>query len=113
MSALKKPKTEDVEIIDGGGEQAANKVKMAEEENGYPDSRQEQEEALVALIEHRTREVHHLRNRVSYYKTQVAPHHPPLSLLFLVSFNGDILGFFFVNVGLLVCLFSFRVLLLL
>ncbi|KAM2075665.1 hypothetical protein ACFX1T_038517 [Malus domestica] len=71
MSALKKPKTEDVEIIDGGGEQAANKVKMAEEENGYPDSRQEQEEALVALIEHRTREVHHLRNRVSYYKTQL------------------------------------------
>ncbi|XP_009339039.2 uncharacterized protein LOC103931318 isoform X1 [Pyrus x bretschneideri] len=71
MSALKKPKTEDVEIIDGDGEQAANKVKMAEEENGYPDSRQEQEEALVALIEHRTREVHHLRNRVSYYKTQL------------------------------------------
>ncbi|KAM1736822.1 hypothetical protein FF1_015108 [Malus domestica] len=44
---------------------------MAEEENGYPDSRQEQEEALVALIEHRTREVHHLRQRVKYYKTQL------------------------------------------
>ncbi|PON97474.1 hypothetical protein TorRG33x02_066760 [Trema orientale] len=35
------------------------------------DSRQEQEEALVALIEHRTREVQHLRHRLSYYQSQL------------------------------------------
>lgn len=31
----------------------------------------EQEAALVALVDHRTREVHHLRQRVSYYTRQV------------------------------------------
>lgn len=35
-------------------------------------SREEQEEALVALIEHRIHEVKHLKNRISYYKSQVA-----------------------------------------
>ncbi|KAJ7957171.1 transducin family protein / WD-40 repeat family protein [Quillaja saponaria] len=34
-------------------------------------SREEQEEALVALIEHRTREVQNLRQRLSYYKSQL------------------------------------------
>ncbi|VFQ70648.1 unnamed protein product [Cuscuta campestris] len=33
--------------------------------------RSEREEALVALIEHRTREVHHLQQRICYYKSQV------------------------------------------
>ncbi|KAM6600311.1 hypothetical protein CsatA_019920 [Cannabis sativa] len=33
--------------------------------------RLEQEEALVALIDHRTREVQHLRNRLSYYQSQL------------------------------------------
>ncbi|XP_062091508.1 uncharacterized protein LOC133797577 isoform X2 [Humulus lupulus] len=33
--------------------------------------RQEQEEALVALIEHRTREVQHLHHRLSYYQSQL------------------------------------------
>lgn len=33
--------------------------------------REEQEEALVALIEHRTHEVKHLKNRISYYKSQL------------------------------------------
>ncbi|XP_008239566.1 PREDICTED: uncharacterized protein LOC103338152 isoform X1 [Prunus mume] len=76
MSALlKKPKTENVEVIDDDDDDeqaaaAAARNKMTEE-NGDPDSRQEQEEALVALIEHRTREVHHLRQRVSYYKSQL------------------------------------------
>ncbi|KAL2935585.1 hypothetical protein RDABS01_018703 [Bienertia sinuspersici] len=31
----------------------------------------EQEEALVALIEHRTKEVEHLNNRISYYQSQL------------------------------------------
>lgn len=33
--------------------------------------RSEREEALVALIEHRTKEVHHLRQRICYYKSQL------------------------------------------
>ncbi|KAI3455151.1 hypothetical protein Pfo_011814 [Paulownia fortunei] len=33
--------------------------------------RNEQEEALVALIEHRTKEVEHLRQRINYYKSQL------------------------------------------
>ncbi|GMI76661.1 hypothetical protein like AT5G50970 [Hibiscus trionum] len=41
---------------------------MAEDES----SRAEQEEALVALIEHRTKEVQHLRQRICYYQSQLA-----------------------------------------
>ncbi|KHN09707.1 WD repeat-containing protein 48 like [Glycine soja] len=41
------------------------------EENGGSTSREEQEEALVALIEHRTHEVKNLRHRIAYYKTQL------------------------------------------
>ncbi|XP_004501755.1 uncharacterized protein [Cicer arietinum] len=41
------------------------------EEDNECTSREEQEEALVALIEHRTREVRNLRNRLSYYKSQL------------------------------------------
>ncbi|KAK1407137.1 hypothetical protein QVD17_38748 [Tagetes erecta] len=33
--------------------------------------REEQEEALIALIEHRAKEVDHLRTRVTYYKSQL------------------------------------------
>lgn len=33
--------------------------------------REEQEEALIALIEHRAKEVDHLRTRVAYYKSEV------------------------------------------
>ncbi|CAK8568065.1 unnamed protein product [Lathyrus sativus] len=43
---------------------------MDREDNGTT-SREEQEEALVALIEHRTNEVANLQKRVSYYKTQL------------------------------------------
>ncbi|KAI4343544.1 hypothetical protein L6164_010881 [Bauhinia variegata] len=39
--------------------------------NGGSRSREEQEEALVALIEHRTREVKNLRQRISYYTSQL------------------------------------------
>lgn len=51
---------------------ASNIEKKMTEENGESStSREEQEEALVALIEHRTREVQHLQNRISYYQSQV------------------------------------------
>ncbi|CAL5204470.1 unnamed protein product [Lathyrus oleraceus] len=43
---------------------------MDQEDNGTT-SREEQEEALVALIEHRTHEVSNLQKRISYYKTQL------------------------------------------
>lgn len=42
-----------------------------EEEDNEITSREEQEEALVALIEHRTREVNNLRHRLAYTKNQV------------------------------------------
>lgn len=68
------------------------------------DSRQEQEEALVALIEHRTREVKHLKQRISYYQSQVASfvfhEHVLLSLIdflnlkFWFCFSRMIFGFY-------------------
>ncbi|GLU20813.1 hypothetical protein SLE2022_369950 [Rubroshorea leprosula] len=51
------------------------KPKVEEEENGEEveeTTREEQEEAFLALIEHRTREVEHLRKRVSYYQSELA-----------------------------------------
>lgn len=42
-----------------------------EEEDNEITSREEQEEALVALIEHRTREVNNLRHRLAYTKNQL------------------------------------------
>lgn len=39
--------------------------------NGGSNSREEQEEALVALIDHRTREVKNLRQRIAYYTSKV------------------------------------------
>ncbi|GFZ03954.1 transducin family protein [Actinidia rufa] len=67
MSAVplvpKKPKAEERE------EEADGEVS----ENGTAEniSISEQEEALVALIEHRTKEVEHLRKRIAYYKSQL------------------------------------------
>lgn len=43
----------------------------AAEENDGSNSKEEQEEALVALIDHRCREVQHLKQRISYYTSQV------------------------------------------
>ena len=55
----------------------SKRVKEEEQSNGEDEnSRAEQEEALVALIEHRTKEVEHLRQRISYYKSQVLPPFP-------------------------------------
>ncbi|KAL4566723.1 hypothetical protein LXL04_030846 [Taraxacum kok-saghyz] len=45
---------------------------MASNYNGDEKTdREEQEEALIALIEHRAKEVDHLRTRVAYYKSEV------------------------------------------
>lgn len=49
------------------------KTVNGEEDNGRrmeEQDRKEQEEALIALIEHRTKEVEHLRQRLTYYKSQ-------------------------------------------
>lgn len=51
------------------------------DDNG--DSRDDQEEALVALIEHRTKEVEHIRKRIAYYQAQV--HISPFPVLFSIS----------------------------
>lgn len=55
---LKKPK---IEIRDEGDDD-----EITEEQ-----SRDEREDALVALFEHRTKEVEHLRQRITYYNSQV------------------------------------------
>ncbi|ESW31949.1 hypothetical protein PHAVU_002G281600 [Phaseolus vulgaris] len=44
---------------------------MEHHENGVVNGRQEHEEALLALVEHRTREVKHLRYYISYYTSQL------------------------------------------
>lgn len=46
--------------------------RITTEEDGDENSRDEQEEALVALIEHRTKEVEHIRKRITYYQSQVS-----------------------------------------
>ncbi|KAL7161951.1 hypothetical protein ACSBR2_042431 [Camellia fascicularis] len=64
---LKKPKAEEREELDG-------EVAIVSDKNGTANSssfRDEQEEAMVALIDHRTKEVEHLRQRISYYKSQL------------------------------------------
>ncbi|PIA53400.1 hypothetical protein AQUCO_00900168v1 [Aquilegia coerulea] len=47
------------------------KPKLEEESNGIKEEYEEQEEALVALIEHRTKEVDHVKQKISYYKSQL------------------------------------------
>lgn len=82
---LKKPKTEpeETEEEEEDPEEEKNDGEMEEQ------IRNEQEEALVALIEHRTKEVEHLRQRITYYKSQV--------FLFLFFFGFDILSSFFLS----------------
>ncbi|XP_038685076.1 uncharacterized protein LOC119985003 [Tripterygium wilfordii] len=67
---LKKPKTEDNDDYEGYELKQRTMIGKDGEENGSVNV-QEQEEALVALIEHRTREVEHLKRRVSYYKSEL------------------------------------------
>ncbi|XP_020548263.1 U5 small nuclear ribonucleoprotein 40 kDa protein [Sesamum indicum] len=63
---LKKPKIEIEENEEEEEEPEENDDEKMEEQ-----IRNEQEEALVALIEHRTKEVEHLRQRITYYKSQL------------------------------------------
>ena len=57
---------------------------MAEpvEDNDGTNSKEEQEEALVALIDHRCREVQNLKQRISYYTSQVSLTQHPRTLFF-------------------------------
>lgn len=92
MSALplKKPK---VETNDGDEVELQSKTTTNNMDNN---SREEQEEALVALIEHRTHEVKHLRHRISYYKSQVASYmraHTHILVIFTFFFFLSIISF--------------------
>jgi hypothetical protein len=69
---LKKPKVEQ-QNNDDDNEVSLNQE--CKENNGREeeeDSMEEQKVALIALIEHRSRALQHLKQRVSYYQTQVA-----------------------------------------
>lgn len=89
IPVLKKPKLEVTEDEEEEEEQAINGNRREEEEGGNDDeqtTRQEQEEALLALTEHRAKEVEHLRNRITYYKSQVFTLSFSVSL-YLASFS--------------------------
>lgn len=66
---LKKPKIEPQETAQKLGQDEEDEENNDEEMKER--IRNEQEEAIVALIEHRTREVDHLRQRITYYNAQV------------------------------------------
>jgi hypothetical protein len=68
---LKRPKLEQRNNDDDNEaslNQKSNENNGREEEE---DSIEEQKVAFIALIEHRSHEVQHLKQRLSYYKTQV------------------------------------------
>ncbi|KAJ6294379.1 hypothetical protein OIU76_022452 [Salix suchowensis] len=72
---LKKPKVEQ-QNNDGDNEVSPNQRPKErngreEEEEEEEDSIEEQKVALIALIEHRSRELQHLKQRISYYQTQL------------------------------------------
>ncbi|KAL2554835.1 U5 small nuclear ribonucleoprotein 40 kDa protein [Forsythia ovata] len=64
---MKKPKLE----INEEEEEEEDDDDENENETIEEQIRSDQEEALVALIEHRTKEVEHLRQRITYYKSQL------------------------------------------
>ncbi|CAL9152663.1 unnamed protein product [Musa hybrid cultivar] len=67
---LKKPKLEDepIELIEGDNEGKPSNYNKSRDDNV---SMQEQEEALVALIEHRTKECQLLKQKLAHYKSQL------------------------------------------
>ncbi|CAL9037033.1 unnamed protein product [Musa banksii] len=67
---LKKPKLEDepIELIEGDNEGKPSNYNKSRDDNV---SLQEQEEALVALIEHRTKECQLLKQKLAHYKSQL------------------------------------------
>ena len=70
---LKKPKREIESMEEDQEQQNPEKSCRTDDNDGEGISGRDEEEALVALIEHRTTEVEHLRNRISYYQSQVRP----------------------------------------
>ena len=76
---LKRPK---LEQKSNDGDIEASLDKKSNQNNGgeEEDSIEEQKVAFIALIEHRSREVQHLKQRVSYYQAQVPS--PSSSLIF-------------------------------
>ncbi|KAJ6374609.1 hypothetical protein OIU78_030163 [Salix suchowensis] len=74
---LKKPKVEqqnndgDNEVSPNQRPKESNGREEEEEEEEEEDSIEEQKVALIALIEHRSRELQHLKQRISYYQTQL------------------------------------------
>ncbi|KAL0441805.1 UNVERIFIED_CONTAM: hypothetical protein Sradi_0119400 [Sesamum radiatum] len=65
---LKKPK---IEIEENEEEEEEEEPEENDDGKMEEQIRNEQEEALLALIEHRTKEVEHLRQRITYYKSQL------------------------------------------
>ncbi|KAL7139723.1 hypothetical protein ABFS83_09G072700 [Erythranthe nasuta] len=65
---LKKPKIEIVEDEEEEEEEAEEEEKDGEIDEQFM---KEQEEALLALVDHRTKEVGHLNQRIMYYRTQL------------------------------------------
>ncbi|KAJ8452189.1 hypothetical protein Cgig2_005994 [Carnegiea gigantea] len=68
---LKKPKREIESMEEDQEQQNPEKSCRADDNDSEGISGRDEEEALVALIEHRTKEVEHLRNRISYYQSQL------------------------------------------
>lgn len=68
---LKKPKREIESMEEDQEQQNPEKSCRTDDNDSEGISGRDEEEALVALIEHRTKEVEHLRNRISYYQSQL------------------------------------------
>ncbi|KAJ8772477.1 hypothetical protein K2173_027654 [Erythroxylum novogranatense] len=82
---LKKPKPEPNDGGGGDGHEPTDKPKSVPKDDTKGGGQTEDddgevpEEAVVALIEHRTREVEHLRRRIAYYKSQLVEAEKKLS----------------------------------
>ncbi|XP_019702879.1 uncharacterized protein [Elaeis guineensis] len=69
---LKKPKLEEPSDVNGGESgRGRGDGGVGGGGDNEPDALQEQEEALVALIEHRSKEYEHLKQKVAYFKSQL------------------------------------------
>lgn len=88
---LKKPKVEP-DVENGGGSIGGEANNDGRDTPGdtNDESRSEQEEALVALIQHRTKEVHDLRLRISYYKSQVFISFLVLAMILVFFLGGTV-----------------------
>ncbi|KAL6996833.1 hypothetical protein U1Q18_006962 [Sarracenia purpurea var. burkii] len=71
LPVLKKPKVEEGEEPDGGMARVGDHHENGIAENSDGNEEEEEEEVLVALYEHRMKELEHLRRRVAYYKSEL------------------------------------------